>query len=649
MQLPLSASALVMLGVGAVLVGASILVVVAVRKRKSASGATRVPPDVRMAQAASHPGAPRPDVAPPAAPQAFAAPAAAAPVVPQQAEPVREIAEQPQVPAPQPEPEVRPVAAAATPRAAEVSARVEPPREPDAGANVPPPTPAGGVPVAAQRHPQAGSGRTVAAAVAQAFAMRAAASRGGTQRPADAPEGPTPAVDPAATTDPDGRGLGAAADDAQQSDHGPEGNGKPPQGWVVPESASDAQRPSQAVTAAPLAGGWTPPPAAATGTGAEQQKDEPGWAAHEADALGLAAAGQVPRGDGSRDQEPADRPQVEHEGAASERQDEPGWVAPAAGALGLAAAGLAFRGDGSSERAEREGATPGQDGAGAAGPDAAGQEPRGDGSPEQAEQQDEPGWLAPPAGALGSAAAGHAFRGHGSPEQEGTTRGQDGAGPAALGGDGSPEQTDGGQSDRPQAEPEAAAPEQTDAGSIAPAGGALGLAAAGQALHGYGDPEQAEQQDKPGWVAPAAGALGLAAAGHALHGRGTPEPGDEQAISAPADREEAAAEEATVPTPRPGTETVAAEEQPLDARDRLLAVLLDDPERAVGATVELESCLRELDRLSDAVRTGRTALRDVLQRLVSAGLSPEQLARLARLPQPEVDELLAAVPAEQQA
>jgi hypothetical protein len=103
---------------------------------------------------------------------------------------------------------------------------------------------------------------------------------------------------------------------------------------------------------------------------------------------------------------------------------------------------------------------------------------------------------------------------------------------------------------------------------------------------------------------------------------------------------------ATVPAPRsdngdPGRQA--------DPRDRLLAVLLDDPDRAVGAMVELESCLSELDRLSDAVRAGRAALRDVLHRLAAAGLRPDQLARLAGMPQAEVQELLEAAPAEQQA
>jgi hypothetical protein len=109
-------------------------------------------------------------------------------------------------------------------------------------------------------------------------------------------------------------------------------------------------------------------------------------------------------------------------------------------------------------------------------------------------------------------------------------------------------------------------------------------------------------------------------------------------------------EPAAVPAPRPDHDDAGQEGAPAsDARDRLLAVLLDDPERAVGAAVELETCLRELDRLSDAMRTGRAALRDVLHRLAAAGLRPDQLARLARLPEAEVHELLQSAPAEQQA
>lgn len=77
-----------------------------------------------------------------------------------------------------------------------------------------------------------------------------------------------------------------------------------------------------------------------------------------------------------------------------------------------------------------------------------------------------------------------------------------------------------------------------------------------------------------------------------------------------------------------------------DARDRLLAVLLDDPMRAVGAAVELESCRRRLDRLAGALEHERSTLRDVLDRLTAAGLSPDQLARLAGPSDPELRALL---------
>lgn len=79
-----------------------------------------------------------------------------------------------------------------------------------------------------------------------------------------------------------------------------------------------------------------------------------------------------------------------------------------------------------------------------------------------------------------------------------------------------------------------------------------------------------------------------------------------------------------------------------DARDRLLAVLLDDPVRAVGAAVELESCRRQLDRLTGALHHERATLRDVLARLSAAGLAPDQLARLSGLSDDELTTLLRA-------
>src|SRR5690606_15990 len=112
-----------------------------------------------------------------------------------------------------------------------------------------------------------------------------------------------------------------------------------------------------------------------------------------------------------------------------------------------------------------------------------------------------------------------------------------------------------------------------------------------------------------------------------------------------------AAEEAPAPvTPSANGNAPSAGHGPVDA-----PVPVPRPDharsghRAVGAAVELEDCLAELDRLSDAVRAGRAGLRDVLRRLAAAGLRPDQLARLARMPQAEVDELLADAPAQQQA
>jgi hypothetical protein len=114
-----------------------------------------------------------------------------------------------------------------------------------------------------------------------------------------------------------------------------------------------------------------------------------------------------------------------------------------------------------------------------------------------------------------------------------------------------------------------------------------------------------------------------------------------------------------VPPPRPehaldGTSrpqlpgwTAAGGRASTDVRDRLLAVLLDDPERAVGAAEELARCLRALESLTDALRHEREVLRDVLRRLADAGLCAEQLAQLAGIPLADVEALLA--PAQQQA
>ncbi|NMH98647.1 hypothetical protein [Pseudonocardia acidicola] len=78
----------------------------------------------------------------------------------------------------------------------------------------------------------------------------------------------------------------------------------------------------------------------------------------------------------------------------------------------------------------------------------------------------------------------------------------------------------------------------------------------------------------------------------------------------------------------------------VDARDRLLAVLLDDPVRAVSAAADLDRCRDQLERLTDAVRHERGVLAGVLHRLAEAGLQIEQIARLADLPVDEVRALL---------
>jgi hypothetical protein len=77
-----------------------------------------------------------------------------------------------------------------------------------------------------------------------------------------------------------------------------------------------------------------------------------------------------------------------------------------------------------------------------------------------------------------------------------------------------------------------------------------------------------------------------------------------------------------------------------EARDRLLAVLLDDPLRAVGAAVDLQDCQERMERLANALNDERGRLRDVLGRLAHSGLRADQLARLSGLSDSDVNELL---------
>jgi len=111
---------------------------------------------------------------------------------------------------------------------------------------------------------------------------------------------------------------------------------------------------------------------------------------------------------------------------------------------------------------------------------------------------------------------------------------------------------------------------------------------------------------------------------------------------------------APIPAPTPdtagsGTPLAAALNRALanrptprgDARDRLLAVLLDDPARTVGAAAALEESSAQLSRLTAAVTHERDVLGAHLARLAAAGLRPEQLASLAGLPAAEIRDLLA--------
>jgi hypothetical protein len=105
--------------------------------------------------------------------------------------------------------------------------------------------------------------------------------------------------------------------------------------------------------------------------------------------------------------------------------------------------------------------------------------------------------------------------------------------------------------------------------------------------------------------------------------------GDEPGSDAPAE---------VVPEPR--TPDSTTDESRNAVRDRLLAVLLTDPDRAVGATVDLDSSQGTLQRLSEAVRQEQASLGAVLRRLLDSGLSVEQVAKLAGRPTCDVATIL---------
>lgn len=132
--------------------------------------------------------------------------------------------------------------------------------------------------------------------------------------------------------------------------------------------------------------------------------------------------------------------------------------------------------------------------------------------------------------------------------------------------------------------------------------------------------QQAGSPPVPAWpsadpeVAPVAEA---AAPGSGLGESAVPEPviADSSAAS-----EERVEQRSAEPTPADGAAPAG------DVRDRLLAVLLDDPERAKDAATELDA--------------HRGQVGEVLCRLAASGLKVDQLARLAGFPPDEVRSMI---------
>jgi uncharacterized membrane protein YccC len=95
-----------------------------------------------------------------------------------------------------------------------------------------------------------------------------------------------------------------------------------------------------------------------------------------------------------------------------------------------------------------------------------------------------------------------------------------------------------------------------------------------------------------------------------------------------------------------GVERRRAEGRPeersaVDARDRLLRVLLSEPGRALHAAEDLLSSRDELDRLDGSQHRSRQHLAAAVQRLRAAGLTSEQIAGLAGFSERELAGLLA--------
>jgi hypothetical protein len=91
----------------------------------------------------------------------------------------------------------------------------------------------------------------------------------------------------------------------------------------------------------------------------------------------------------------------------------------------------------------------------------------------------------------------------------------------------------------------------------------------------------------------------------------------------------------------PSAAATSAGAPTMDAKDRLLRVLLADPARALHAVGDLEASRGQLDRLNESVRYQRRQLADAARRLRGAGLTPAQVAQLAGFGEGELVTLLA--------
>ena len=605
MQLPLSASALALLGVGAVLAGVLILVVLAVRRRRP--GAAPTPADQAALWGAG--------ATPSAAPQPAATPVSSIPTpttgIPPSgagnvgaarvsAEPVRGAPDPNAAAGSVPEPLRGSAGRAATARPAEVSARVEPPvggpdRAEPAVANA----------VAAPRRRQAGSSRTVAAAVAEAFAQRAADRAAAS---ASWPHGPgsVPAGAPSTYAPPETRA-------ADEGDVGSPESTVPTQ--VQPLAAPGTPDPQARPSPERRSGGAADAPGLDVGAGpaATVGTDAGGWAgaSDRRQPVGVAPIAE-PATNGGRH---PDAPEPMPEGLG-----QPGvsGLPPDEGVL----ASVSLPGSVGERWAGRSRVA----------------EPRSEGFAEIPE---------PRVGSEGDRQAG-------VPELRSDRGGQALAWAPASDDDGRSAVPGPGSDDDDPATP--AAPGSNGDGSVDSAGTVPdgdGLAYAAEQVTGGGAPLGPEP-GRAGDVLTGARSADAAVSGVWTAGwSAVPPPAVSEAapdpVSAAVSNPRSEHDDAAHPDTVAGNDAAQrVRSSPPDVRDRLLAVLLDDPERAVGATVELEACLRELGRLSDAVRKERAVLPDVLHRLTAAGLRPEQLARLAAMPVADVERLLEADPAEQQ-